>query len=364
MSAQESVLRFIAFYLPQFHPIKENDEWWGKGFTEWTNTGKARRRFIGHYQPHVPADLGYYDLRVPEVRVAQAELARSYGIEGFCYYHYWFGDGRRLLEKPFQEVLASSQPDYPFCLCWANDTWTGIWHGAPDRTLIEQKYPGAHDDEAHFAALLPAFRDKRYIRIDGKPIFIVWRPFGFPNPLATVNRWRLMAKEAGLPGLYLVGIFRPGGGQPEDYGFNASVHNDNPQLRPWGTWKNPMKLAYYALQRKLGIPTVYSYKKAIDTFLPKQMPDTRYPSVIHSWDNTPRSGVNGLVLKDSSPELFRVALRRAIEIIKDRHPQNKIIFLKSWNEWAEGNHLEPDLRDGHAYLQVILDEYLNNSVGC
>lgn len=364
MSTQESVLRFIAFYLPQFHPIKENDEWWGKGFTEWTNTGKARRRFIGHYQPHVPADLGYYDLRVPEVRLAQAELAKSYGIEGFCYYHYWFGDGRRLLERPFQEVLASGQPDYPFCLCWANDAWTGIWHGAPNRTLIEQKYPGIHDDEAHFAALLPAFMDKRYIRVDGKPVFIVWRPFGFPNPSATVDQWRSMAEKAGLPGIYLIGIYRPDGGQPEDYGFDASVHNDNPPLRPWGTWKNPIKLAYYALQRKLGIPTVHSYKEAIDIFLPKQMPDTRYPSVIHSWDNTPRSGVNGLVLKDASPELFRVALHRAIKIIKDRNPQKKIIFLKSWNEWAEGNHLEPDLRHGHAYLQIILNEYLNSFIDC
>lgn len=363
MSTQESVPRFIAFYLPQFHPIKENDEWWGKGFTEWTNTGKARRRFIGHYQPHVPADLGYYDLRVPEVRLAQAELAKSYGIEGFCYYHYWFGDGRRLLERPFQEVLASGQPDYPFCLCWANHSWTGVWHGAPDRTLIEQKYPGVHDDEAHFAALLPAFRDKRYIRVDGKPMFIIYVPFGLPNTQDTINHWRKMAKMAGLPGLYLVGMFSAGGNIPESFGFDASIHHQNPPLRNWGTWKNPIKLGYYALQRKLGIPTVYSYKKAIDIFLPKQMPDSRYPSVIHSWDNTPRSGVNGLVLKDASPELFRVALRRAIEIIKDRHSQKKIIFLKSWNEWAEGNHLEPDLRHGHAYLQVILDEYLNNSIG-
>ncbi len=363
MVPRKSMLRFIAFYLPQFHPIKENDEWWGKGFTEWTNAGKARRRYLGHYQPHVPADLGYYDLRVPEVRSAQAELAKSYGIEGFCYYHYWFGDGRRLLERPFQEVLETAQPEYPFCLCWANDTWTGIWHGAPKHTLIEQKYPGVQDDQAHFNVLLPAFRDNRYICVDGKPVLVVWRPFGFPDPMATVKRWRLMAKEAGLPGLYLIGVFRPGGEQPEDCGFDASIHNDMPPLRPWGTWKNPVKLAYYALQRKLGVPTVFPYKKAIDVFLPKKMPETRYPSVIHGWDNTPRSGVNGLVLKDPSPELFRVALRRAIEITKDRRPENKIIFLKSWNEWAEGNHLEPDLRDGHAYLQVVLDEYLNNSVG-
>ena len=359
VSVENNLVRFIAFYLPQFHPIKENDEWWGKGFTEWTNTGKARPLFPGHYQPHVPADLGYYDLRLPETRLAQSELAKAYGIEGFCYYHYWFGDGRRLLERPFQEVLTSGQPDYPFCLCWANETWTGIWHGAPNKTLMEQRYPGANDDEAHFSFLLPAFKDKRYICVDGKPIFIIWDPFGLPNPLEVTNRWRALARSAGLSGLHLVGVFHQFGNSPEDYGFDASIHNGIPPLRPWGKWKNPLRLAYYALQRKLGLPTVYTYKESIDYFLPEKMPKTRYPSVIHSWDNTPRSGVNGLVMKDSSPELFRAALQRAKEINKDKHHENKIIFLKSWNEWAEGNHLEPDLRDGHDYLQVVLDEYLN-----
>src|SRR5215467_5970675 len=135
----------IAFYLPQFHPIPENDVWWGKGFTEWTNVTKARPLFSGHYQPRLPADMGYYDLRVPEVREAQAQLARNAGIEGFCYYHYWF-DGKRLLERPFTEVVASGKPDFPFCLCWANQTWSGIWHGNPERKLIEQTYPGPEDN--------------------------------------------------------------------------------------------------------------------------------------------------------------------------------------------------------------------------
>ena len=359
VSVEKNILRFIAFYLPQFHPIRENDDWWGKGFTEWTNTGKARPLFPGHYQPHVPADLGYYDLRLPEARLAQAELARAYGIEGFCYYHYWFGNGRRLLERPFQEVLSSGQPDYPFCLCWANHSWTGVWHGAPNRTLIEQKYLGIYDDHAHFDTLLPAFEDRRYIHVNDKPLFIIYKPFGIPNLEITLKRWRSMAARAGLPGLYLVGMFSPGDSDPEEYGFDASIHHQNPPLRPWGTWKNPMKFIYYALQRKLGIPTIFSYRKAIDYFLPSQLFDSRYPSVIHSWDNSPRSGVNGLVLQGASPELFRSALRRAITIVKERPAENRLIFLKSWNEWAEGNHLEPDLRDGHKYLQVVLEESRN-----
>ena len=162
--------RLIAFYLPQFHPIPENDEWWGKGFTEWTNVAKARPLFRGHHQPLVPADLGFYDLRVPETREAQASLAREYGIEAFCYYHYWFA-GKRILERPFDEVLASGQPDFPFCLCWANQSWTGVWHGAPNKVLIEQTYPGQDDHRRHFEYLLPAFADRRYLRVEGKPVF-------------------------------------------------------------------------------------------------------------------------------------------------------------------------------------------------
>lgn len=354
--------RLLAYYLPQFHPIKENDEWWGKGFTEWTNTGKAKPRYPGHYQPHVPSDLGYYDLRVPEIREEQAEMARAYGIEGFCYYHYWFGNGRQLLERPFQEVLASGKPDYPFCVCWANDTWTGIWHGTPDRTLIRQEYPGPDDDAAHFSALLPAFQDHRYIRVGGKPVFVIWRPFGFPDPAAWVELWRDMARKAGLPGLHIVGVFRPGGQQPEDFGFDASIYNDSPPVRTWGSWRNPLQLIYYQALRSLGIPTVINYDKAIDFFLPVQMSETQYPSVIHAWDNTPRSGVNGLVFHNSSPGLFRKALQRAFDMTRSKKPDDRLIFLKSWNEWAEGNHLEPDLRNGHGYLEVVLEEYRSEIV--
>src|SRR5205809_7458559 len=169
-------VRLIAFYLPQYHPIPENDQWWGPGFTEWTNTAKARPLFRGHYQPHVPADLGFYDLRQPETREAQAEMARAYGIEAFCYYHYWFGNGRRLLQRPFEEVVQLGQPDFPFCLCWANETWTGVWHGLSSHVLIEQTYPGKEDAARHFHTLLPAFLDRRYVTVDGKPLFLVHSP--------------------------------------------------------------------------------------------------------------------------------------------------------------------------------------------
>ena len=350
--------RLIAFYLPQFHPIKENDEWWGKGFTEWTNTARAKPRFPGHYQPHVPADLGFYDLRVPEVRAEQAKLAKAYGIEGFCYYHYWFGQGRRLLERPFNEVLKSGEPDFPFCLCWANDTWSGIWHGSPDRVLIKQEYPGPEDDQAHFDTLLPAFNDPRYMRVEGRPVFVVWLPTGFPDPQAMVTRWREMAARAGLPGLHLVGVHRANWRAPEDLGFDASIFNGVPKLRPWGTWANPFKKLLYVAFRYFDVPTILSYENEIVTFVPDELPETRYPSLVHAWDNTPRSKGRGVVLRGSTPALFRRALQKALRLTRghNRHRDGRLVFLKSWNEWAEGNHLEPDLRDGHAYLQVIREE--------
>jgi lipopolysaccharide biosynthesis protein len=356
------VPRLIAYYLPQFHPIKENDEWWGKGFTEWTNTAKAKPLFPGHYQPHIPSDLGFYDLRLSATRQAQADLAKSYGIEAFCYYHYWFGNGRQLLETPFNEVVDSGEPNFPFCLCWANDTWSGIWHGAPDKILIKQEYPGIEDEKVHFRSLLKAFRDPRYVRVNGKPVFLIWRPYGFPDPVATVNHWRKMAEEAGLNGLHLVGIFREGHPAPEDIGYDASVYTHNPPPRTWGTWKSPLKLIWNRICQKFGIPSVYPYEKAIDYYVPDSLPETRYPSVVHSWDNTPRSGVNGLVLKNASPELFSKALRKAFDITRLRvkaGADGRLVFLKSWNEWAEGNHLEPDLQTGHGYLQAVMDTLKN-----
>lgn len=350
--------RLLAFYLPQYYPIPENDAFWGKGFTEWTNTAKARRRFPGHYQPHVPADLGFYDLRVAETRQEQANLARQYGIEGFCYYHYWFGNGKRVLERPFAEVRSSGEPDFPFCLCWANETWSGVWHGAENRVLIEQQYPGAEDDARHFAELLPAFQDARYMKVDGKPIFVVYRPFKMDDPKATIARWRAMASAAGLAGIYFVGVCSPGQPSPEDHGFDASIFNANAPLRSWGSWKNPVTLFKNAAMRRLGVPTIHDYQKSIQYFLPDTLRPTCYPSVINGWDNSPRSGERGLVLTGATPQLFGNALKKAFDLTRERAQSDdaRLVFLKSWNEWAEGNHLEPDLKDGHQYLEAIATE--------
>ncbi|SPF40176.1 conserved hypothetical protein [Candidatus Sulfotelmatobacter kueseliae] len=379
--------RLVAFYLPQFHPIPENDEWWGKGFTEWTNAAKAKPLFKGHYQPRLPADLGYYDLRVPEVREAQAELARNAGIEGFCYYHYWFG-GKRLLERPFTEVVASGKPDFPFCLCWANQTWTGVWHGAPGRILIEQTYPGTEDNRKHFMALRDAFVDKRYMRVEGRPIFVIYRPTEFPNVTCFVREWQELAVQSGLPGVHFVAHLLPheaawdyrsqgfdscvvvstqkvftlpvrelllrknGNGSREDLGHSRTgTDSDAFQgvLRHWWWRRYRSSFAQFA--------NVRLYRHALPYLLDgcSEDPNT-YPCVTPNWDNTPRSGVRGIVLHDSTPDLFRAHLREALTLVQSRSIDQRLVFVKSWNEWAEGNYLEPDQRFGHDYLKVIRAE--------
>src|SRR5450755_1537677 len=228
MDAQQSAaqrstnLRAIAFYLPQFHPVPENDEWWGAGFTEWRNVAKALPLFPGHHQPHVPADLGFYDLRVPEVREQQASLARQHGIHGFCYYHYWF-NGRRILERPFNEVLASGKPDFPFCLCWANENWTRVWDGGEQNVLLQQHY-SAQDDLAHIQALIPALADPRYIRINGRPLLLVYRTELLPEPARTAEIWRAEALRGGVGDLYLARVENfVSSVDPASIGFDAAV---------------------------------------------------------------------------------------------------------------------------------------------
>jgi Glycosyltransferase WbsX len=355
--------RLIAFYLPQYHPIAENDEWWGKGFTEWTNVAKAKPMFRGHYQPHIPADLGFYDLRVPETRAAQAELAMENGIEAFCYYHYWFG-GKRILERPFNEVLRSGEPDFPFCLCWANHSWTGVWAGCPGRTLIEQVYPGDDDNIAHFNTLLPAFSDDRYVTVDGKPLFIIYDPLRIPEINRLTDTWREMAVKSGLKGIYLVGMSWIPDWNPLLYGFDASTPKDRrPPVRDEIlTGHTTLQWLNNLFQKISGKPTVYDYEKVLPSMMYHEVSEYEdYPCLMPNWDNTPRSGSSGLVLQGSTPELFRVPLRNAIEILKKKPLEHRLIFVKSWNEWAEGNHLEPDLRFGKAYLEVIREEIFKNA---
>jgi hypothetical protein len=347
--------RAIAMYLPQYHPIPENDEWWGAGFTEWTNAAKARPMFPGHYQPHLPADLGFYDLRVPETREAQAALARAYGIEAFCYYHYWFA-GRQILERPLNEVVASGRPDFPFCICWANQSWTGVWHGAPNRTLIEQSYPGREDHIRHFETLLPAFSDRRYLRVGGRLLFMIYRPEEIVDERETLDLWRELAVRAGLPPLYIVCEHHDPNFDPRQLGYDASVIVTWLPRQDYG-WRHPRKKVVSKLSDMLGLPRIVDYEAAVrDRVTPPVDGIRSYPCVIPNWDNTPRSGMRGIVLHGSSPEGFRVHLRAALERVSPELPDERLIFIKSWNEWAEGNYLEPDRKWGHGYLQVVRDE--------
>lgn len=367
----------IAFYLPQFHSIPENDEWWGKGFTEWTNVRKAKPLFHGHVQPKIPGELGYYNLLDPTARENQAKLAQASGIEAFCYWHYWFGGGRRLLEKPFEEVLRSQSPDMNFCLCWANQTWTGVWHGAPNRVLAEQTYPGKKDLQDHFEAVLPAFRDKRYLTIDGKPLFLVYRPSELPDPKEFSELWRMLAKQAGLDGLFLIAMSNSLDSSLLQYfdGIIASGPGDFLDTLPApGPGKKLVhkivngKLGRFvprSLKARVGFPRRYDYAVAAERAFGRLSSlanhEKFYPCILSGWDNTPRSHTRGVVFENFTPEKFRVALRRAIRFSTNKEPERKIVFLKAWNEWAEGNYLEPDKEFGTAMLDVVRDETLSSN---
>ncbi len=333
----------LAFHLPQFHPIPENDLWWGKGFTEWTNTAKARPLFEGHYQPHVPADLGFYDLRLPEARAAQAGLAREYGLDGFVYWHYWFGGGKRLLERPVEEIVQSGQPDFPFCLGWANQTWSGIWHGAPDRVLMEQTYPGDDDCRAHFEALLPAFADRRHVKVEGRNLFLVYNPSGLPDAEGFTRLWREMAKAHGLPDFHFV---EHGSREWLGRGFDSCVAN-----APFINFSDT--LAEVRFLDPDQTPTVREYADYVRHMAQAPLAPGEHPLAVHAWDNTPRSGGRGHALHGSTPELFERHLHDLLDKIAHQPEGERILFLKSWNEWAEGNHLEPDLRWGRSYLEAL-----------
>ncbi len=340
-----SLVRLIAFYLPQFHPIPENDAWWGKGFTEWTNVVKAQPLFSGHLQPSRPADLGYYDLRLPESRAAQAELARAHGIHGFCYYHYWF-EGKQLLERPFNEVLTSGEPDLPFCLCWANEPWSRRWDGSEQDVLQAQRY-SAEDDEAHMVSLLPALQDSRAITVDDKPLFLIYQARVLPDPSRTTQLWRQMVADAGLKGVYLVAVETgwDAGWDATQVGFDAKVLFQ-PQFSVLKTLPRMVVHGKDHLQ-------VYDYDSAWPILAnPEPVAYTRYDTVFPSWDNSPRTGDRAVVVHGSTSRAYEAWLRVAIERAKRRPADHQIIFINAWNEWAEGCHLEPDTQQGKAYLEA------------
>lgn len=358
-------IRALALYLPQFHPIPENDSWWGAGFTEWTNVAKARPLFRGQIQPNVPGELGFYDLRLSETREAQADLARAHGVEAFVYWHYWFA-GRRLLERPFREVLATMRPDFPFCLGWANHTWSGIWIGASDKILIEQTYPGRKDYERHFEALLPAFADSRYVRVDGAAFFLVFRPMELPNPLEFTDTWRECAVRNGIGKLHFVGIGAPSW-SPAPHGFDAVVPQWVPE-RGSSLWRRIVEHLPGDLPNRLRRPTVHDYawyvKNAVSGTIGRRSDGWEYGFAMPNWDNTPRAGSRGVVLQGSTPALFQDMVHRVRGEYerKDVPLENRLLVIKSWNEWAEGNYLEPDRATGRAFLEALKEEVMAPAV--
>lgn len=379
--------RIIANYLPQFHPIPENDKYWGPGFTEWINVVKARPFFKGHYQPKIPADLGFYDLRLPEIREQQAKLAREAGVEGFCYWHYWFGNGKELLQRPFNEVLASGKPDFPFCLCWANHDWsTRSWKNGKGKNITIQKqlYLGEDDYTLHFYNELPAFKDHRYITIDGKPLFVIYDPYHFPDVSNFIKVWRKLADKEGLKGIYFVGmcnntttIKRDKEGKitrvipnltssQEVYEDILSLGFDG--INSWGKSRGEMIangkykriLRMYLNQKFPFLPVLrYDYPNvAKHFFAPEDNWENVFPTIMPQWDRTARVGKHEGVYDHATPKEFQKHIEDAIKVIEHKQDEHKILFLRSWNEWGEGNYVEPDERYGHGWLEAIRNSLL------
>ena len=343
--------RLIAFYLPQFYPTKENDEWWYKGFTEWANVGKAKPLFRGHNQPRVPADLGYYDLRVPEVREKQAQLAREAGIEGFCYWHYWFA-GRRLLDRVFREVVESGEPDFPFCLCWANHSWyQKTWNSSKtNRLIIEQTYPGEQDYIDHFYAMLPAFKDKRYMKVDGRPIFGVFDSFSFVDFPILKKIWNKLAKENGLKDFYFFGFtFRTEcGDEILSKGYDAIVPDYIMGFR-----KEKTSIFRKISKRLFHRPNVMHYDDYSNYVLSHYMlMNNIHPCINPNFDHSPRSKEHGIIICDHSPERWKKLCKKVFSLCSTREGDCNMVFIKAWNEWGEGNYLEPDLKFGRKFIDA------------
>lgn len=369
MTSSTLKAKAIAFYLPQFHPIPENDAWWGKGFTEWTNVTKSQSRFPGHYQPHLPTDLGFYDLRLDEVRVEQAELARRFNISAFCYYHYWF-EGRRLLNRPLDQLLSSDDPNFPFFLCWANETWARNWDGLENQVLVKQTYSD-EDNANHMQFLLRVFSDHRYFKINGKPLFLIYRPSSIPNFLNVIRGWREAASEAGFPGLYVVGAktgFVNTGNEFTASTFGLDAILDFQPNRDDFPVAGNMKARIISLARKLlpdflyqSIKSNASISKVIDygdftrnkiLKLKETGLEKVIPCVFPSWDNSPRRSTPTIIQNDS-PEVFGDWVSAACQAVQGLPEDERVIFVNAWNEWAEGCHLEPDRKFGHSFLEQL-----------
>lgn len=380
MTNSNKQIRPIALYLPQFHPIPENDAWWGKGFTEWRNVVKARPRFKGHYQPHLPADLGYYDLRLEETRLAQEAMAKEYGVYGFCYYHYWF-NGKRLLEEPLHRKLNNPKEDLPFMLCWANENWTRAWDGGENEILIKQEY-SEEDDLEHIKALIPYFKDERYIKVDGKPVFVIYKDALFPDIHQTLITFREEAQKHGLE-LYLCRFERNDGTHHHsaiDPGFDAGIEFQ-PLSASYGsykrkkteTWNKRPKVRMAKLLQSRYFPDkirkiaatftrqperdmIHSYQDFIqfDTHFQNKVTGKMYPGVSPGWDNSSRRPAKkAMIMHDSNPGHFRYWLTHKLNAFEPFSEEENFLFINAWNEWAEGNHLEPCEKWGRVYLEAL-----------
>lgn len=370
--------RVIALYLPQYHPVEENNKFWGKGFTEWTNVAKAKPLFRGHYQPRIPADLGFYDLRLPQVRHEQAELAKEAGIEGFCYWHYWFGNGKEVLQMPFDEVVKSGEPDFPFCLGWALHDWTTkTWEKgkkiSKDTMIFKQEFPGEEDHIEHFYRLLSAFKDYRYIKVDGKLLFVILVPLAMPNPKEFMDLWNKLAKENGLPGFHFVAVVDSMPKIDKDniknidkaideninvvkaLGFDA-IETTNQKYAELKTGGRLRKVIFAVVRRVFSgvLLDKYDYSKIIDNFYsPSDRREDVYPQLLVGWDRSPRSGRKAIIYYNNTPTTFAKAVDKALECVKDKDFEHRILFLNSWNEWGEGAYMEPDLRYGKEKIEVL-----------
>jgi lipopolysaccharide biosynthesis protein len=339
--------KLIAFYLPQFHRIKENSEWWGSGFTEWTNVVQGKPNFEGHYQPHIPQHFGFYDLTNIDTLREQSEVAKLFGIHGFCFYHYWFS-GRRILEKPVDDFIKSNI-DMNFCLCWANENWTRTWDGDDKSVLMEQKY-SLGDEESFIASLAPYLKDRRYIKVKGKPLLIVYRAKELPDPKKTFNKWRALVKDYGVDDLHICAVDFYDISDPGEVGADALV--EFPPHKFNGPQNHPEIMPKILNPNFAG--GVVDYSKIILQSLYRDSPKFKlYRGVIPSWDNTARRQDNPTIVINATPSLYREWLSYLRAYTRQHLDEDDgFIFINAWNEWGEGCHLEPDLRWEFKYLEA------------
>jgi len=359
-------MKTIAFYLPQYHPIPENNRWWGDGFTEWHNVSRAKPLFKGHRQPQVPAELGFYDLRCDETRHEQAALAKQFGIDAFCYYHYWF-NGKQLLETPLKKLLADKACDMPFCLCWANETWSRAWDGKDREILMEQVYSD-EDSKRHADYLCEIFKDSRYLKSQGKPIFIIYRVGKMDTPAKFVQVLNESAQKAGFEGVRVFAVRNFACDVPDDklasYGINDIVdfqpnNTEYPPRSAFGKGIRLMQRQWNSLAKKIGLPEVYSVLRLRYTDVAKNVlklyetfSEHHYPTVFPNWDNSPRRKA-ATIIQNDNPADFANWVRDAANIVRKRSEDNQFLFVNAWNEWAESAHLEPEQKMGRAFLEAF-----------